>query len=95
LKIDKSEVERIAHLARLQLTPEEITRMENEMNRILEYVAKLEELDTSNIPPMHHVFEVSNFFREDVVQSSLPKEQVLANAPDLKDGLFRIPGAIK
>jgi aspartyl-tRNA(Asn)/glutamyl-tRNA(Gln) amidotransferase subunit C len=93
--VDKTEIERIAHLARLQLTPAEIARMEIEMNRILEYVAKLEELDTSTTTPMHHVFEVANFYREDEIQPSMPKEKVLANAPDTKDGLFRIPDAIK
>jgi aspartyl-tRNA(Asn)/glutamyl-tRNA(Gln) amidotransferase subunit C len=44
---------------------------------------------------MHHVFEVANFYREDEIQPSMPKEKVLANAPDTKDGLFRIPDAIK
>jgi aspartyl-tRNA(Asn)/glutamyl-tRNA(Gln) amidotransferase subunit C len=92
--IDRQEVQRIAHLARLHLTEEELNRMEKEMNKILQYVSKLQELDTSNIEPMHHNFEVSNFFRPDEVCPSLPREKVLANAPDQKGGLFRIPGAI-
>ena len=95
MPIERTEVQRIARLARLHLTDEEIERMEKELSRILEYVEKLKELDTSEVEPMHHVFEVSNFFREDESRPSLNKDKVLENAPDQKDGLFRIPGAIK
>jgi aspartyl-tRNA(Asn)/glutamyl-tRNA(Gln) amidotransferase subunit C len=93
--IEQKEVERIAHLARLHLNPQELQRMQKELNRILEYVRKLEELDTSQVEPMHHVFEVENFFREDIIRPSLPKEKVMENAPDEKDGLLRMPGALK
>ena len=95
MPIERAEVQRIARLARLHLTEEETARMEKELNRILEYVEKLKEIDTSEVEPMHHVFEVANFFREDKVRPSLPKQKVLKNTPDQKDGLFRIPGAIK
>jgi len=91
--LTRSDVEHVAHLARLGLTGEELARLEGELNHILEQYRKLEELDTDAIPPMAQVIELDNILREDVVAPSLGADAVLANAPE-RDGDFFIVPAI-
>ena len=91
--LPRSDVEHVAHLARLGLTGEELARLEGELNHILEQYRKLEELDTDAIPPMAQVIELDNILREDVVAPSLGADAVLANAPE-RDGDFFIVPAI-
>jgi aspartyl-tRNA(Asn)/glutamyl-tRNA(Gln) amidotransferase subunit C len=85
--LSRSDVEHVAFLARLGLTPDELDRLEGQLNHILEQYAKLSELDTSAIPPTAQTIELENILREDVATSSLPSEAVLANAPR-RDGDF-------
>lgn len=87
-------VQQIADLARLQLSAAEIALFTRQLNDILLYVAKLNELDTSDIPPMTHVLELTNVFRPDVVADSLPWEQALANAPQQQRQAFVVPKII-
>ena len=61
------------------------------MGRMLDYIDKLGELDTEGVEPMSHVFPVQNVFREDIVTNSDTREQLLANAPEQKDGMFMVP----
>jgi aspartyl-tRNA(Asn)/glutamyl-tRNA(Gln) amidotransferase subunit C len=94
MAVTHEEVIKIANLAGLSFSPEEVDRMTHELNRILEYMDKLNELDTTGVEPLHHVLDMKNVFREDEVQPSFPREQVLSNAPDAVDGYFRVPKVI-
>jgi len=91
LKISYEEVEHVGRLARLALSEEEKERMRAQLDAILTYIDKLNELDTSQVEPTSHVIPMTNVFREDKVRPSLSQEQALANAPDRQEALFRVP----
>ncbi len=91
--LSRSEVEHVAHLARLGLTDDELTRLEAELNHILDQYTILAELQTDDIPPTAQTIELENILRDDVVRPSLPVEAVLANAP-ARDGDFIVVPAI-
>ena len=91
--LSRSDVEHVAHLARLGLTDAELTRLEGELNHILDQYAILAELPTDDIAPTAQTIELENILREDVVRPSLPVEAVLANAP-ARDGDFIVVPAI-
>ncbi len=93
-RITISEVEHVAHLARLDFDQEEKERFAKELNDILEFVAQLEEVDTAGVEPAYHALELKNVFREDRVEPSLPPEEALANAPEAEDGAFVVPRII-
>ncbi len=95
MKISKKDVEHVARLARLRLTEEEKEKLGKQLNQILEYVEKLNELDTKNVEPTSHVVPLKNVLREDEVKPSLPVEEVLSNAPDKKGKYFKVPRIIK
>lgn len=90
-KITLAEVEHVARLARLGLSAEEKERMRSQLEVILGYVAQLQEVDTEGVPPTSHVLALANVFREDEVRPPYPSDAMLANAPELEDGLFRVP----
>ncbi|MFH0783829.1 MAG: Asp-tRNA(Asn)/Glu-tRNA(Gln) amidotransferase subunit GatC [Pseudomonadota bacterium] len=94
MKISKEQVEHVAHLARLTLTDEELDRMTGQLDNILSYVDKLNELDTDKVVPTSHVFPINNAFREDVVQESLSREDALMNAPQQNGVMFQVPKII-
>ncbi len=91
MKISTQEVERVAALARLEMTAEEIEKMTPQLDIILSYVAKLDELDTEGVAVTTHTQSVTNTFREDVVKESLPREKSLANAPKQNGEAFVVP----
>jgi aspartyl-tRNA(Asn)/glutamyl-tRNA(Gln) amidotransferase subunit C len=91
--LSRSDVEHVAYLARLGLSDAELTRLEGELNHILDQYAILAELPTDDIPPTAQTIELENILREDVVKPSLPVEAVLANAPE-RDGDFIVVPAI-
>ncbi len=91
MKITLKEVEHVARLARLELTAEEKERMRAQIDSILSYIDKLNELDTSAVEPTSHVLPMINVFREDEVMPSLSQEEVLVNAPDRHELFFRVP----
>ena len=93
--ITRKEVEHVANLARLQLTEDEAERFTNDLNAILVFAAKLDELDTSDIPPTSHATDVKNVMREDVNRPSLPQEEVLRNAPEHEDGQIKVPAVFE
>ncbi len=95
MKISREEVEHVARLARLALPEDEIDRLTGEMDAILDYVEKLNELDTEGIVPTAHVVPVENALREDEVKPSLGAEKALANAPQSANGCFRVPRVIE
>lgn len=94
MAISREDVRHIAGLARLRFSEEEETRMAQEMGRILDYVEKLNELDTTGVPPMSHVLDVHNVFREDEVEERIRREDALKNAPDADNEYFRVPKVI-
>ena len=94
MKITQEEVRHVAKLARLALTAAEVERMTGQLDAILSYVAKLDELDTSKVtlPPLSQ--QAVNAFRDDAVQASLPRQQALANAPEQNGESFVVPRII-
>jgi aspartyl-tRNA(Asn)/glutamyl-tRNA(Gln) amidotransferase subunit C len=93
-KISLQEVRHVADLARLELTEREELRMTEQMNSILSYVDKLNELDTSDVPPTTHAIQLENVFRQDVVVASVDRLMALDNAPQ-NDGVnFIVPKVI-
>jgi aspartyl-tRNA(Asn)/glutamyl-tRNA(Gln) amidotransferase subunit C len=94
MALSREEVRRVAELARLEFSDEEEARMADEMSRILDYVDKLEELDTSGVPPMSHVLDVTNVYREDEVERRIDQEQALEPAPESENGYFVVPKVI-
>jgi aspartyl-tRNA(Asn)/glutamyl-tRNA(Gln) amidotransferase subunit C len=91
VKITIKDVEHVARLARLELNEAEKERMRAQLDSILSYIDKLNELDTSAVEPTSHVLPMVNVFREDEVRPSLSQEEALANAPDRRDLFFRVP----
>ncbi len=89
--IDDETIEYVAILAKLELTDEERAQAGKDMGRMLDYIDKLAELDTDGVEPMSHIFPVQNVFREDEVTNSDMREQLLANAPQQKEGMFVVP----
>lgn len=94
MKLSQQEVEHVAYLARLQLSPEQIDTFTQQLNSILLYMEKLSELDTSGIQPTTHALHLSNAFREDLVSPSLPREEVLRLAPEQGCSAFVVPKII-
>ncbi len=94
MKINKKQVEHVAHLARLTLTEEELEKMTGQLDNILSYVDKLDELDTDQVVATSHVFSVCNAFREDSVKESLPPKEALMNAPQERGDMFQVPRII-
>ncbi|MHA6532947.1 Asp-tRNA(Asn)/Glu-tRNA(Gln) amidotransferase subunit GatC [Paenibacillus sp. BAC0078] len=95
MSITVKDVQHVAKLARLQLSPEEEATFTEQMNAILQYAEKLNELDTENVKPTTHVLQVSNVMRDDVVKESLSQEEVLLNAPEAEDGHFKVPAVLE
>ncbi|MGF7185555.1 aspartyl-tRNA(Asn)/glutamyl-tRNA(Gln) amidotransferase subunit C [Desulfitispora alkaliphila] len=89
--ISKKDVEHVAILSRLELTETELEKYTTQLNDILGYVQKLEELDTSNVEPTAHVLPLKNVLRDDVVKDSLDQDEAFRNAPDSENGFFKVP----
>ena len=89
--INDETIEYVGILAKLELSDEEKEQAKSDMGRMLDYIDKLGELDTSGVEPMSHVFPVQNVFREDVVTNGDTREKLLANAPEQKEGMFMVP----
>ena len=94
MAISPKDVEYLSHLARIQLTEEELVRFAGQLAEILTFVEKLKTAQTEGVPPTTHVLPLSNVFREDGVQPSLPTEQALANAPQREGPYFKVPRVI-
>ena len=89
--ISDETIEYVGILAKLELSEEEREQAKKDMGRMLDYVDMLNELDTSGVEPMSHVFPVNNVFREDVVTNGDDRDNITANAPQKKDGAFMVP----
>ncbi|OIN97564.1 asparaginyl/glutamyl-tRNA amidotransferase subunit C [Candidatus Desantisbacteria bacterium CG1_02_38_46] len=95
MKIDKKTVEYIANLARLALTEKEKESFTGQLDKILNYIDKLNALDTSNIEPTFHAVPLKNVFRDDEVKPSLTQERALAMAPEKDRNYFKVPRIIE
>lgn len=95
MRLTPEEVNHIALLSRLELSPEERRRAEGELTQILNSFEKLGELDTQNVQPTSHVFPVVNVLREDVSRPGLPTHAVLQNAPESAANMFQVPRVVE
>ena len=93
MAISKDEVLHVARLARLELTDEEVERFTEQLSAILEAVAKVSELDLSDVDPTAHPLDLVNVWAEDEPRPSIPVEDALANAPEREAGFFKVPPA--
>ena len=89
--ISDETMEYVGILAKLELSEEEKQQAKKDMENMLDYIDMLNELDTEGVEPMSHVFPVNNVFREDVVVNGDDRENMLANAPEQKDGCYKVP----
>ena len=93
-QIDDETMENVCILAKLSLTDQEKEKAKRDMQEMLDYVDKLDELDTSGVEPMSHIFGDQNVFREDVITNGDNRREMLANAPKVKDGQYQVPKTI-
>lgn len=94
-RITEETIEYVGILAKLELSEEEKEQAKKDMTNMLNYIDKLNELDTDGVEPMSHVFPVNNVFREDVVTNADERERILVNAPAKKDGSFKVPKTVE
>ncbi|MDD2371844.1 MAG: Asp-tRNA(Asn)/Glu-tRNA(Gln) amidotransferase subunit GatC [Firmicutes bacterium] len=94
MSITKKDIIHVADLARLGLNDEETIKYEKELNDVLNFMEKLNELNTDDVEPTSHVLDIHNVFRSDVVEDSLDVEDVLANAPDRDEDYFKVPSIL-
>jgi len=90
-KIDQESVRKVAKLSRLELSEAEVEEFASQLSAILDYVEKMNELDTTSVEPLAHCLPVNNVFREDSVKESLGTEKTLANAPQRDGEFFKVP----
>lgn len=95
MKVTRDTIEHIAGLARLNITETEKDKLTKEMENIISYVDKLNELDTSGLKPMEHVIPLKNVLRDDKVARSYDRAAILANAPSSEDGCFKVPKVVE
>lgn len=93
--ISDETIEYVGILAKLELDEEAREQAKKDMGSMLDYIDKLNELDTTGVEPMSHVFPVQNVFREDVVANGDDRENILKNAPGEKDGMFKVPRTVE
>lgn len=94
MSVTRKDVEHIAELARLSFEEKELESFTVELNEILNYVEKLNELNTENIEPLSYPIEVNNVFREDTLRQSVSTEEALKNAPEKDESFFKVPKVI-
>lgn len=95
MQVDKETLHQVAHLARLNIKPEEETQLLNDMSEILTWVEKLNELDTEGVEPLTHMTAEVNVFRKDKAETSITQQQALKNAPVEDNKFFKVPKVLK
>lgn len=95
MKVTREDVENVALLSRLSIDENDMDKNIQELSDFLEYVDRLQQVDTENVMPTAHVLPIQNVFREDVVKPSLDRDLALSNAPESEDGYFRVPKIIE
>jgi aspartyl-tRNA(Asn)/glutamyl-tRNA(Gln) amidotransferase subunit C len=94
MKLTREQVRHVAELAKLKLTDAEADLFQGQLSAILDYAARLDELDTDAIPPTAAVLPVQNVMRPDVQRASFPRDVMLENAPDVEDGFVRVKAVL-
>lgn len=94
-RISDETMEYVGILAKLELSPEEREKAREDMEKMLDYIDMLQELDTEGVEPMVHIFPVQNVMREDEVTEGDQKEAMLGNAPQVKDGCYQVPKTVE
>ncbi|MCC5927195.1 MAG: Asp-tRNA(Asn)/Glu-tRNA(Gln) amidotransferase subunit GatC [Bacteroidetes bacterium] len=94
MSVTKDDVKYMANLARLRLSDDEVELFQKDMNKILDYMDQLNQVDTSHVEPLEHVLELPAKYRADIAVDPLPHEEALKNAPDADKGHFRVPRVI-
>lgn len=94
-QITDETIEYVGILAKLELSEEEKEQAKKDMGSMLDYIDKLNELDTSDVEPMSHVFPVNNVFRDDEAANADDSENILGNAPEMKDNCFKVPKTVE
>jgi aspartyl-tRNA(Asn)/glutamyl-tRNA(Gln) amidotransferase subunit C len=94
MAISIKDVEYVAKLAKLEFSAEEMKTFTQQLDKILVYMEKLNELDTTNVEPLSHVNESNNVFRDDIVLPSLQADEALRNAPSKNDSFFKVPNVL-
>lgn len=89
--ISKEDTKHVAKLARLELSEQEVEKFSTQLGNILKYVEQMNEIDTTDVKPMAHPFDIVNVMREDEVYYENTKDELLQNAPEEEDGFFRVP----
>jgi len=95
MSVDKNEILKIASLAKLKFSDEEIEKFTSQFNEILNYMDKLNEIDTENVQPLSHPLDINNVMREDELFNSIETKDALLNAPDKDEQYFKVPKVIK
>ena len=95
MKVDQETLHKIAHLARLEVRPEEETDLLNSLNGVLTWMEQLNEGDTTGVEPLTHISVEMNVLRDDVVGNQLPRAQALANAPQHNEQFFEVPKVLE
>lgn len=95
MKVTREDVENVALLSRLRIDEKDMDKNIQELSDFLEYVDRLQQVDTENVAPTAHVLPIQNVFREDVVKPSLNRDLALSNAPEQEDGYFRVPKIVE
>ena len=95
MTIDKETVDKIAHLARLELSPGETDEMIKDMSKILDFMAKLNEIDTAGVEPLVYMTDEVNVLRDDVVKQQITHQEALLNAPKHDEDYFLVAKVIE
>ncbi len=95
MKVDRTDLEKVAHLARLKIKPEEEQQLIKDMSEIMNWVEKLREVDTTGVEPLTHMTEEVNILRKDEIEPTISRENSLKNAPDHNNQFFKVPKVLK
>jgi len=95
MKINENDIQKVAKLARLELDPAEREEFSRQLNDIIEYVEKINELDTSGVKPADHIVELKNVFRDDAVKKSIDVSELEKMAPSFRNGHIVVPRIIE
>ena len=95
MKIDKESLKKIAHLARLQIKPEEETTLLSSMDSVLSWMEQLNEIDTEGVEPLTHILDEANIWRQDISNNTLSRQEALSNAPSKNDTYIMVPKVIE
>ena len=89
--LTRETVEKVAHLSRLSFSEDELDKQQYQLNLIIEMMDQLTNIDTDDVLPLNHVTDLENIWRDDLVDASMSKTDVLANAPEESEGMFQVP----